>query len=66
MADFCSFTLVRLEGSTSKQHQRKLLSSFRTQLKAARVICLGIPDDYRFMQPELVAVLEKKVGPYLR
>ncbi|RZJ40219.1 MAG: phosphotyrosine protein phosphatase, partial [Brevundimonas sp.] len=23
-------------------------------------------DDYAFMQPELVALLEKKVGPYLR
>jgi len=34
-------------------------------LKRARVICLDIPDDYAFMQPELVALLEKKVGPYL-
>ena len=49
-----------------RQHQRKLLASFQAQLKAARVICLGIPDNYRFMQPELVTVLQKKVGPYLR
>ena len=49
-----------------KQHQRKLLSGFRPQLKTARVVCLGIPDDYRFMQAELVALLQKKVGPYLR
>ena len=49
-----------------RQHQRKLLASFQAQLKAARVICLGIPDNYRFMQPELVTVLQKKVEPYLR
>jgi predicted protein tyrosine phosphatase len=24
-----------------------------------------IPDDYDFMQPDLVALLEKKVGPFL-
>ena len=29
-----------------KQHERKLLSRFRAQLKATRVICLGTPDDY--------------------
>ena len=49
-----------------RQHQRKLLSGYRPHLKTARVICLGIPDDFRFMQPELVALLQKKVGPYLR
>ncbi len=32
----------------------------------ARVVCLDIPDDYGFMQPELVALLEKKVGPFLK
>ncbi|MGV3579746.1 phosphotyrosine protein phosphatase [Brevundimonas sp.] len=39
---------------------------FRKSLESACVVCLDIPDDYGFMQPELVALLEKKVGPYLR
>ena len=43
----------------------KLQRRFKPQLKRARVICLDIPDDYGFMQPELVALLEKKVGPHL-
>jgi predicted protein tyrosine phosphatase len=30
------------------------------------VICLDIPDDYAFMQPELVALLEQKAGKFLR
>jgi predicted protein tyrosine phosphatase len=39
---------------------------FRNALKRARVVvCLDIPDDDAVMQPELVALLEKKVGPYL-
>lgn len=48
-----------------KAHRAKLQRRFRPQLKRARVVCLDIPDDYGFMQPELVALLEKRVGPYL-
>ena len=32
---------------------------------AKRVICLDIPDDYEFMQPELVRLLEIKVSRHL-
>ena len=46
-------------------HRAKLQRRFKAQLKRARVICLDIPDDYTFMQPDLVALLEKKVGPFL-
>lgn len=49
-----------------KQHQRKLSADFRAQLRGKRVVCLGIPDDYAFMQPELVDLLDAKVGKYLR
>lgn len=48
-----------------KAHRMRLQKRFRAQLKSARVVCLAIPDDYAFMQPELVALLEKKVGPFL-
>lgn len=43
----------------------KLTRRFRAHLKRARVICLDIPDDYAFMDPALVALLEKKVTPFL-
>lgn len=49
-----------------KQHQRKLTQGFGAHLRGKRVVCLGIPDDYEFMQPELVGLLEGKVGKYLR
>jgi predicted protein tyrosine phosphatase len=49
-----------------KAHRSKLQRRFGKHLKRARVIRLDIPDDYAFMQPELVALLEKKVEPHLR
>lgn len=47
-------------------HQRRLQQRFAAPLKGRRVICLGIPDDYAYMQPELIEVLERKAGRYLR
>ena len=49
-----------------RAHRAKLQRRFRAHLKGKRVICLDIPDDYAFMQPELVALLEKKVGPHIK
>lgn len=46
-------------------HRKKLAQKFRRYLNGKKVICLGIPDDYDFMQPELVEVLKKKVTPFL-
>ena len=48
-----------------KQHRAKLTRRFKPQLRKARVVCLDIPDDYAFMQPELVALLKTKVTPFL-
>lgn len=47
-------------------HRRKLSQKFQRYLNGKAVICLGIPDDYTFMQPELVALLQKKVAPFLK
>ncbi|NEX92981.1 low molecular weight protein tyrosine phosphatase family protein [Caulobacter sp. 17J65-9] len=49
-----------------KAHRNKLSQRFRRHLKKARVICLGIPDDYDFMDPELVRILEARVPQFLR
>lgn len=45
-----------------KTHRRKLQQRFRPQLKNTRVICLDIPDDFEFMDPELVRLLETRVA----
>ncbi|MET3664058.1 low molecular weight protein tyrosine phosphatase family protein [Caulobacter sp. 1776] len=47
-------------------HRNKLSRRFKPHLKNARVIVLGIPDDYEFMDPELVRILEAKVPQFLR
>ena len=47
-----------------KAHRAKLSKRFKRHLKA-RVICLNIPDDYAFMDPALVALLNAKVAPHL-
>jgi predicted protein tyrosine phosphatase len=48
-----------------KSQRVKLAKQFRKHLNGKRVICLDIPDKFGFMQAELVALLEKKVGPLL-
>lgn len=46
-------------------HRNKLSKRFRASLKSQRVIVLGIPDDYDFMDPELVRLLEARVPCFL-
>lgn len=48
-----------------KAHRSKLQRRFRAALGGKRVICLDIPDDYDFMQPELIRLLEVKVSRHL-
>jgi predicted protein tyrosine phosphatase len=49
-----------------KAHRNKVSKKFRTSLKGKRMVCLDIPDDYEYMQVELVKLLEAKVGRFLR
>jgi predicted protein tyrosine phosphatase len=42
-----------------------LLGFLDAGLKGVRVVRLDIRDDYALMQPELVALLEKKVARFL-
>ncbi len=46
-------------------HRSKLSKKFQPWLKDKRVICLDIPDEYEYMEPELVELLKKKVLPLL-
>lgn len=46
-------------------HRKKLSKHFREQLDDKSVICLGIPDNYDFMAPELVEILEDRVPQHL-
>lgn len=48
-----------------KEHRSKLSRKFKRFLKRQRVIVLGIPDDYEYMDPALVQILKVKVTPFL-
>ena len=49
-----------------KKQRSKLSKKFGRHLRGKRVICLDIPDVFGYMQPELVALLEKKAGSFLK
>ena len=49
-----------------RAHGAKLSARFGAHLKHRKVICLDIPDRYAYMQPELIALLERKAGPFPR
>jgi predicted protein tyrosine phosphatase len=48
-----------------KKQRTKLTQNFSAHLQNKRVICLDIPDNYEFMQPELIELLVRKVEPFL-
>lgn len=48
-----------------KAHRNKLQKKFKAQLKDQRVICLNIPDEYEFMDPQLIRLLKNRVTPFL-
>jgi predicted protein tyrosine phosphatase len=49
-----------------KVHRSKLSNRYRRHLRRARVICLDIPDEYEFMDAELVKLLRARVAPHIR
>lgn len=46
-------------------HKRKLTKKFN-EAKGKKIVVLGIPDEYDYMQAELVELLKIKVSPHLR
>lgn len=49
-----------------RSHLNKLRKKFKPLLHEKKVLVLDIPDEYEYMDPQLVALLEHKVGPYAR
>ena len=48
-----------------KSHLAKLRARFPETMDGKRVVTLHIPDDYEFMQPELLEELEAKLALYV-
>lgn len=48
-----------------KKHTRRLKEKFPMLLRNKQLICLGIPDDYRFMDEELIEILKSRVSEHI-
>ncbi len=49
-----------------KKHGTKISQKFKRHLKNKKIICLDIPDDFTYMQPELIKILEVKAGRFIK
>ena len=47
------------------RHRKRLQNMFGSALAQKRIVVLGIPDDYEFMQPELIELLEERMRVHL-
>ena len=47
------------------QQRRSLRRRFAGHPALDRLICLEIPDEYSFLQPELIALLQSRTAPHL-
>ncbi|WP_245754915.1 hypothetical protein [Pelosinus propionicus] len=47
------------------KHKKRLQERFKEELSDKKVICLNIPDDYQFMDRELVEILISSVSEHI-
>ena len=48
-----------------KAQQNRLSRHYKPHLRGKRIAVLNIPDDYDYMQPELIQLLRVRCAPYL-
>lgn len=48
------------------RHRDRLNRKFGSYLKGKRIAVLGIPDDYEFMDSDLIEILQQRCAMYLR
>jgi predicted protein tyrosine phosphatase len=49
-----------------KAHRSRVTQKFKSWLRDKQVVVLGIPDNYTYMDPELVDLLEVRVARHLK
>ena len=47
-----------------KAQRNKLRKKFKKFLNKQKIICLDIPDDYEYMEPQLVEILHQRLGSF--
>ena len=48
-----------------RAHRSKIQKRFRKALDGKQIVCLDIPDDYAFMDPDLIRLLKARMARYL-
>ena len=48
-----------------RRHRSKLTSKFKANIHEQRIICLDIPDEFEFMDPNLIRLLKARVPRHL-
>ena len=48
-----------------KKHKERLRDKFESQIDDKQIVTLDIKDDYKYMDTELIEILETSVRPYL-
>ena len=48
-----------------RTHRNKIQKRFRSALNGKRIVVLDIPDEYEFMDPGLIKLLEARMARYL-
>ena len=49
-----------------KTHLTKIRTLYKSELKNKKLVCLEIPDRYKYMDPNLIDILNKKVLSYIK
>jgi predicted protein tyrosine phosphatase len=49
-----------------RAHRNKLSKKFRAHLNSKRIVCLNIADEFEYMDPVLVKLLEAKAGSFFQ
>jgi predicted protein tyrosine phosphatase len=47
-------------------HRRRLKQRFGPLLRSRKIVVLGIPDNYKYMDPELIRILVEKIPQHLK
>ena len=49
-----------------REHRQRLRSQFSVAVQGVRIEVLDVPDDFEFMDPELIVLLKSRVEPLLK
>lgn len=45
-----------------KEHKRKVSTKYKSLLRNKKLVCLDIPDNYKYMQPPLIELLRREIS----